>query len=226
MTSMPRFALAASTVLAGIALAGCASSTGGQAGAPANGSAPARSGSGTAAAPSATPATPGGPMATASATTAGSASGGSASGGSASTECDAGQLRIAYTDNSQILNGALDGMSHVDHVVTFTNEGSASCRTQGYPGIAALNAAGAQIQQAARASGTAPLIVLAPGQTASALVSANSASCNAPTSVPGLLVTAPDQRTSTRLGFAGTFCLGSLTVSTLKPGNAAGLNLG
>lgn len=219
MTSMPRFTLATGTVLAGIALTGCASSTSGQAGAPASSSTPASSGSGTASASVAAPATPGGPMATANAT-----SGGTASDGSASTECNAGQLRIAYTDNSQIRDGALDGMSKADNVVTLTNEGSAPCRTQGYPGIAALNAAGAQIKQAARASGTAPLIMLGPGQTASALVSANTASCTTPTSVPGLLVTAPDQRTSVRLGSAGRFCLNSLTVSTLKPGNAAGVS--
>ena len=213
MTSLPRFALAASTVLAGIALAGCASSASGQAGpgAPAISAAPASSG--------AASATPGGQIATAS------AADGSVSSGSASTQCDADQLRIAYTDNSQIRNGALAGMSKADNVVMFTNEGSAPCRTQGYPGIAALNAAGAQIKQAARASGTAPLIVLGPGQTASALVSANTASCATLTSVPGLLVTVPDQRTSTRLGSAGQFCLNSLTVSPLKPGNAAGLGL-
>jgi hypothetical protein len=222
MTSTPRFALAAGTLLAGIALAGCASSTSGPASAPASGSASSGSGSVVASAPTATPVTPGGPMKTSGATP-GSTPGGSASGGSASTECAAGQLRIAYTDNSQIRNGALDGMSKADNVVTFTNEGSAPCRTQGYPGIAALNAAGAQIKQAARVGETAPLIVLDPGQTASALVSANTASCTAPTPVRGLLVTAPDQRTSTRLGAAGQFCLNSLTVGTLKPGNSAGL---
>ena len=63
-------------------------------------------------------------------------------------ECRAAQLKIAYTDNKQIRNGALDGMSHADHVVMFTNEGSASCQTQGYPGVAALNSAGRQIKQA------------------------------------------------------------------------------
>jgi hypothetical protein len=145
--------------------------------------------------------------------------------GTSTAGCSAAQLKIAYTDNSQIRNGALDGMSHADNVVMFTNEGSTSCQTRGYPGIAALNSAGTQIKQAARASGSAPLIVLGPGQTASAMVSANTASCNTLSSVPGLLVTAPDQRTSTRLGSAGRFCLNSLTVAPLQPGNAAGLKL-
>ena len=220
MTSKPRFALAAGIALSGIVLAGCGSTALGQASAPASsGSASSGSGAGSSAAPVTAPPSvnPGGPMATAG----GAAAGGAKSG----AECTARQLRIAYTDNSQIRNGALDGMSHADHVVMFTNEGSASCRIQGYPGIAALNSAGTQIKQAARSAANAPLIVLAPGQTASAMVMANTASCTTLTSVAGLLVTAPDQRTSAQLGPAGKFCLNSLAVGTMQPGNAAGLKL-
>lgn len=218
MTSKPRFALAAGVALSGIVLAGCGSTALGQAGAPAS-SGSASSGAGSSVAPVTAPSSvnPGGPMATAG----GAAAGGTKSG----AECTARQLRIAYTDNSQIRNGALDGMSHADQVVMFTNEGSASCRIQGYPGIAALNSAGTQIKQAARSAAHAPLIVLAPGQTASAMVMANTASCTTLTSVAGLLVTAPDQRTSTQLGPAGKFCLNSLAVGTMQPGNAAGLKL-
>ena len=217
MTSKPRFALAAGIALSGIVLAGCGSTALGQASAPAS-SGSASSGAGSSAAAVTAPSVnPGGPMATA---------GGTAAGGTKSaTECTARQLRIAYTDNSQIRNGALDGMSHADHVVMFTNEGSASCRIQGYPGTAALNSAGTQIKQAARSAANAPLIVLAPGQTASAMVMANTASCTALTSVAGLLVTAPDQRTSTQLGPAGKLCLNSLAVGTVQAGNAAGLKL-
>ena len=117
-------------------------------------------------------------------------------------------------------------MSHADAVVTFTNTGSASCRIQGYPGVAALNAAGKQIQQAARATGLkTPLVTLAPGQTASAEITGNTASCTRPASLPGLLVTAPDQRTSTRLGRYGTVCVKSLGVGPVHPGNSAGLKL-
>ena len=82
-----------------------------------------------------------------------------------------------------------------------------ACQMQGYPGIAALNAAGRQIKQAVRQAGQPTVIILKPGQTASAEVSANTASCITLTSVSGLLVTAPDQRTSTRLGPAGKLCL-------------------
>jgi hypothetical protein len=116
-------------------------------------------------------------------------------------------------------------MSHADNVVMFTNRGSASCQTGGYPGVAALDSSGKQIMQAVRSSSTGRLITLAPGATASALVSANTASCTNLTAVAGLLVTAPDQRTSIRLGPAGKFCLNSLQVGTLQPGNAAGLGV-
>jgi hypothetical protein len=217
MTSKPRLALAAGAALSGIViLAGCGNGTGGQP------SAPASSGSSSSAGSSSAPAAgssvnPGGPMATAGAAAAG--------GGSSAAECTAQQLRIAYTDNSQIRNGALHGMSHADQVVMFTNGGSSSCWMRGYPGVAALDSAGTQIRQAARSGGSAPRITLAPGQTASAMVSANTASCSSPASVAGLLVTAPDQRTSTRLGPAGQFCLSSLSVGTVQAGNAAGLKL-
>jgi hypothetical protein len=134
-------------------------------------------------------------------------------------------LLIQYTDNASITGGALDGTSKADKVVTFTNKGSAPCETNGYPGVAALDSAGRQIRQAVRSSQAASPIVLAPGDVASALVSANTASCTSLTKVAGLLVTAPDERTSTRLGPAGTLCLQSLKVGTLHSGNAAGLSL-
>jgi len=139
--------------------------------------------------------------------------------------CSAAQLKISYTDNSQIKQGALDGMSHDDSVVMVTNISSASCETGGYPGVAALDASGTQIKQAVRATDTSKTITLAPGAVASAMVSANSASCDKPVTVAGLLVTAPNERTPVRLGAPGTFCLASLQIGTLKPGNAAGLQL-
>jgi hypothetical protein len=142
------------------------------------------------------------------------------------SECGAAQLRVAYTNNKQIRNGALAGMSHVDSVVRFVNKGSATCWMRGYPGVAALNAAGRQLQQAARSSGTPdPLVTLKPGQTASALITGNSASCTKLTNVHGLLVTAPDQTTSTRLGAYGSLCLQSLGVQQVQRGNAGGLRL-
>jgi len=150
---------------------------------------------------------------------------GAGSGTGTAAWCTAAQLKISYTDNSQIKQGALDGMSHDDSVVMVTNISSASCETGGYPGVAALDSSGTQIKQAARATDTSKTITLAPGAVASAMVSANSASCDKPVTVAGLLVIAPNERTSVRLGTPGTFCLASLQIGTLKPGNAAGLKL-
>lgn len=223
MTPMPRAALAVgAAAVAGISLAGCGNGGQAPAGQPAH---PARPAQALTASPQASAATSPAGTGTASPGAPASVDPGGPAVPAGQGECTAAQLQITYTSNSQIRSGALDGMSHVDRVVTFTNQGSAPCRTEGYPGVAALNSAGTQIRQAARVSGSAPLITLAPGQTASALIAANSASCSAPVSVAGLLVTAPDQRSSTRLGPAGTLCLNSLTVNPLKPGDTGGLSL-
>jgi hypothetical protein len=160
--------------------------------------------------------------AAASAPTTAAASTGSSVGAAAISGCPAAQLKVAYTDNAQINEGSLDGMSHVDNVVTFTNTGSASCQLGGYPGVAALDSAGKQVMQAARMSVAGKLITLAPGAVASAMVSADTASCTTPTQVAGLLVTAPNQRTSIRLGRTITLCLSSLKVQPVVPGDSAG----
>jgi hypothetical protein len=142
--------------------------------------------------------------------------------------CTAGQLRISYTNNAQIKQGALAGMSKTDNVVTFKNVGRTTCVIEGFPGAAALNSHGAQIKQAVRTTSVTPgdskvrPVYLKRDGVASALVAANTASCNRPTYVPGLLVTAPDTHRSVRLGPAGYMCLPSLTVSPVVPGNAAG----
>jgi hypothetical protein len=215
MNRSPRFALAAVTAVSGIALAACGSGSPGTSSPPAAGAssgtasgAPASSSAPAAAQPSVTP---GGPMASAPA-------------GSAA-ECSASVLKIAYSDNKQIENGGLDGMSHADSVVMFTNVGSATCRTQGWPGVAALNASGQQIKQAVRGTGgkTVPVVTLRPGQTASAEITGNTASCSTLTTVAAFLVTAPDQRTSTRLSGPRNLCLNSLGIGPMQPGNAAGL---
>jgi len=218
---------AAAVALSAVTIAGCGSTSpsGSRSASPAGGQAAATSSTAaSSAAASPTPSVnPGGTIVSAS--PGGSGAGGSGAAG-AGTECIAAHLAIAYTDNKQIRQGALAGMSHADNVVTFTNTGSATCRIQGYPGMAALNAAGKQIQQAARASvGKIPLVTLAPGQVASAEITGNTASCTKPASVPGLLVTAPDQRTSTRLGPYGTVCVNSLGIGPVHPGNSAGLKL-
>jgi Protein of unknown function (DUF4232) len=142
--------------------------------------------------------------------------------------CTHSQLRISYTDNGQIREGALAGMSKTDNVVTFKNVSRTTCVIEGFPGVAALNSHGTQVRQAVRTTSIAPgdskvrPVYLNRDGVASALVAANTASCNSPTYVPGLLVTAPGTYHSVRLGPAGYMCLHSLTVSPVVPGNAAG----
>jgi hypothetical protein len=143
-------------------------------------------------------------------------------------ECSASQLRIAYTNNAQIKEGALDGMSKDYNVVTFTNKSRSTCVLEGFPGAAALNSHGKQIEQAVRVTaldaGDSKVrpVDLKPGGVASALVSGNTATCDRATAVAGLLVTAPGTYRSVRLGPAGYMCLRSLGISPVVPGNAAG----
>lgn len=119
-------------------------------------------------------------------------------------------------------------MSKTDRVLTFTNVSGTTCVIQGFPGVAALNSRGIQVEQAVRTTRVAPgdsavrPVYLKPGGVASALTAANTASCNKPTYVPGLLVTVPDTYRSVHLGPVGYMCLRSLTVSPVVPGNAAG----
>jgi Protein of unknown function (DUF4232) len=140
-------------------------------------------------------------------------------------QCSASQLKVAYTNNKQILQGALVGMSKTDNVVMFTNKGHSTCVIQGYPGVAALNSHGGQIQQARRSGSAVHAVTLRPGATASSLITADTASCNTPAKVAGLLVTAPDQRTSVHLRSPGELCLHSLVVHPVAAGNAGGLSL-
>ena len=212
---------AAAAAVSGLTLAGCAAGSPAPAGSPSASGSAAATPAGPAHPVNATPAAspsmsinPGGPMARAT--------------GQAAAKCTTAQLKVAYTGNAQIRNGALDGMSHADSVITFTNVSSATCRTQGYPGVAALDAAGHQLKQAVRgraSTGQIPLIVLAPGQAASAEITGNTASCTTLTKIAAFLITVPDQRTSTRLPGAHAFCLDSLGIGALQRGDAAGLSL-
>ena len=218
-----RLVVTAALAVTGAALGGCASSSPSAGGGHAS-SSPAAS---SAAASSS-------PAATSSAVSTSSPSppvtrGGPARSGrpvAAARECRTRHLVISYTRNKKIRNGALAGMSHADSVITFTNSGSAPCRTGGYPGVAALDKAGRQIRQAVRHGGGATTIVLDPGRTASALLSANTASCTRPSGVYGLLVTAPDNRKSIQLHSPRTLCVKSIQIGTLQRGDTGGLTLG
>ena len=223
-----RVVLTVAVAVAGSALAGCASSS------------PSASGGHAASSPAASssaassPAASSSPAATSSAVSTSSPSPAATPGGplksgrpvAAARECRPRPQGIRYTRNKKIRNGALAGMSHADSVITFTNSGPAPCRTGGYPGVAALDKAGHQIRQAARHGGGATTIVLDPGRTASALLSANTASCTKPSGVYGLLVTAPNNRKSIQLPSPGTLCVNSIQIGTLQRGDTGGLKLG
>jgi len=125
------------------------------------------------------------------------------------------------------------GMGHVGQVVVFTNVGTSGCTLFGYPGIAGLDATGTQIMQAARIpsgylgglwnapNGPPPLVALAPGQAASALVEGVD---NQVGSIPcvrlsGLLVTAPNTTRSVDLPSTSPECDG-LVVHPVVPGTS------
>jgi hypothetical protein len=110
------------------------------------------------------------------------------------------------------------GSGHRSVVLLFTNTTGQPCRLTGYPGVAGMDTRDAQVAQAQRtpkgylgglASGRPPVVTLAPGQSASALVEAlafNASDGSACTPFAGLLVTAPDDTVSTRLPWGNDGC--------------------
>lgn len=113
------------------------------------------------------------------------------------------------------------GLGHAGFTVTVTNASQQPCVTTGYPGVALLDAAGHQIEQAQRTlrgylgglpAGAQPAtLTLHPGQQASALIEgtdfdpASGGDC--PTS-PALLFTLPDNTDSTTLRHDTPACTG------------------
>jgi hypothetical protein len=119
----------------------------------------------------------------------------------------------------------------VGQVVVFTNVGTSGCTLYGYPGIAGLDAAGTQIMQAIRTpsgylgglwnapNSPPPVVALAPGQVASALVEGidNQVGSMPCVQLSGLLVTAPDTTRSVDLPSGSHECDG-LEVHPVVPG--------
>jgi Protein of unknown function (DUF4232) len=102
---------------------------------------------------------------------------------------------------------------HTDEVILFSNNSNSSCSTSGYPGVAGLDAQGAQVTQAKRTpSGfigglqpgptMPPQVTLSPGQTASAIVEGTDVPISGATtctSYPYLLITPPNLTDSVRV---------------------------
>jgi hypothetical protein len=169
----------ATTALGGVALVGCGTST--------------PSGSGTTTTVSTTTSTPTSTSVPTSTSTAALA-----------PECVFGQL--AVTSGS---GGGATG--HVSDVLLFKNT-STPCTMTGYPGVAGLNSSGQEVVQAMRtlkgfmggvpAGDSPPIVTLAPGQVASAIVEGTDVPIGTAVtcpSYPALLVTPPNTRQSVTL---------------------------
>jgi hypothetical protein len=105
------------------------------------------------------------------------------------------------------------GLGHEGAAILFENTGTSTCSLSGYPGVAALDSTGQQVAQAQRTpsgylggmhtgSTTPPVVDLAPGAVASALVEGTDVPVGSASSCPtypALLVTPPTSTLSARL---------------------------
>ena len=143
-----------------------------------------------------------------------------AAGARQTSECNFTQLAVSA-------RGAGAGLGHVGVVLLFKNTGNETCGLFGYPGVAGLNTAGVQVTEALRTlfgylGGTRHTseVVIAPGESASALVegtdnpAGNATSC--PT-YPNLLVTPPNTTRSVTIHIAMLGC-SRLQVHPVVPG--------
>jgi hypothetical protein len=126
----------------------------------------------------------------------------------------------ANIGTSGTMAGAAAG--HLGVILLFVNNGPASCVLFGYPGVAGLNAGGAQVVQAQRTltgmmGGLAPgvtaipRITLAHGQTASAVVEGTDVPSGTETTCPtyaSLLATAPNTKVSVTIPLSLPGCSG------------------
>jgi hypothetical protein len=97
------------------------------------------------------------------------------------------------------------GLSHISQLLLFTNTSQTACTLSGYPGVAALNGQGAQVEQAQRQPGgylgglqnqstIIPTVTVSPGGSVSAMVEGIDGPIGAATSCPyfpAFLVTPP-----------------------------------
>ncbi|MGC9665561.1 DUF4232 domain-containing protein [Planosporangium sp. 12N6] len=144
--------------------------------------------------------------------------------GGGSSTCTLDHLNVTL-----VHSGAAAG--HYGFVLVFRHDQTPTCRLQGYPGVAALDAQGAQVAQARRTpsgylggladpNGQPPVVDLAPGGVASALVEGTNVPPGGATSCPlyqGVLVTPPDETHSVRLDVEANGC-GGLDVHPVVPG--------
>jgi len=136
----------------------------------------------------------------------------------ATAACADGQLRVGTAPVSP-------GLSHYGLLLVFTNIGRSSCTVTGYPGADGLSGArAAAIPRMMRGylggvSGRRPVIGLAPGAAATALLEGNSACVtgDAPHMFTALRVTPPGSHLTTQLNFRLADCQG-IAVHPVVPG--------
>jgi hypothetical protein len=110
------------------------------------------------------------------------------------------------------LTGASGAAGSTYYTLLLTNRGSAACVLQGYPGVSFVTGAGGQQigAPAARISGPAPTVQLAPGGSAGAAlqisVASNFGSGCQPASAAGLRVFPPNQTAALFLAQADQTC--------------------
>mgnify|MGYP006269059979 CR=1 FL=1 len=126
------------------------------------------------------------------------------------TWCSTAQLTISAGEPS----GAA---GHVVVPLTFKNTSSANCTTGGFPGVAGLSGS-TQVLQATRTGSSFGQIILTPGQSATAEVSAvniPSGTAQSCTNLSGLLLTPPNTVATAQLTLVLPGCPG-MSVTALK----------
>lgn len=139
---------------------------------------------------------------------------------STTSSAGGGPAHCSFAELSISVGQTGAGLGHEGGTILFKNTGASECSLFGYPGVAALNSSGQQVEQAQRTpngylggletgSTTPPVVDLQPGSVASAMVegtdvpTGTASSC---TTYPALLVTAPTTAQSVRLTLSMPGC--------------------
>lgn len=168
------------------------------------------------------------PVTTTPGRTTGGGSAGSGGAPAVSKPTSTPECRVA---NLTLSLGPSDGAAgHFYQALRFTNKGGSSCAIVGFPGVSYVTGdKGTQVGAPAQRDGAkGGQITLKPGATASSVLTLtdvgvfDSSACK-PTTIRGLRVYPPDERSSMFVARSGTGCAGSppspqLRVQTVKPG--------
>jgi hypothetical protein len=147
----------------------------------------------------------------------------------AASGCTLPQLAVTSTSNA--------GLGHIGAILIFTNTSQATCSLVGYPGVAMLNAQGAQVLQAIRTpnaylggipTGTRPpTVILKPGGAASATLEGTDVPAGTATTCPTypkILVTPPNATQSTTLAVSMPGC-SPVQIHPVVPGTSGSLGM-